>query len=331
MMPTFDAFSGGDPAQGHMSQAFDAGTALAFWAGVYYAVAETRWTQENTCAQIAFDPPSNSRQPVPGSDVKVNAQVKSKAGGVAKAKYSDAQAFTGGGSVSGGGSSDAGSPAIFTYTAPNRRVDRMGFAVSAASRAGVARGEWLTGLGTNWSGEISASRVIEGDEGSNELQTWNFSDASSVTISVKDGKGTAVGYAEQSSTSINRQKALRGGSIVVIPISSDMAHGSAQGAIPATVDVLLNKANGTYFVTLGIGNFPTGTMHSASCAHGQCTSSDGPFGVTGYLSTPISGKFDDPNHVRGSQSVVTPNVGKSGKGKGTVTVTWDLARTGSTQ
>lgn len=330
-MPTLDAFSGGDPAQGHLTQAFDAGTALAFWGGVFYSVAETRWTQENTCAQIAFDPPSNTSQPLPGSNVKVNAQVKSKAGGIAKASFSDAMAFTGGGSVSGGGTSDVGSPAVFTYTAPNGKVEKMGFAVSAVSRAGAARGEWLTGLGTHWSGQVTSSRVVEGDEGSNELQTWSFADAVSVTASFKDGKGTAVGYAEQSSTSINRQKALRNGSMTTIVNSNDNSHGSAGGTAPATVDVLENKANGTYFVTLNIGNFPPGTMHSASCAGGQCNSSDGPFGVSGAFSAPLSGKLDDPNHVHGSQTVVTPNLGRSGRGKSTVTLTWDLARSGTSQ
>jgi hypothetical protein len=49
------------------------------------------------------------------------------------------------------------------------------------------------------------------------------------------------------------------------------------------------------------------------------------------LPLPTGGKLTDLNHVNGSQVAVTPKQGRSGNGKTTVTMTWDLARKGTTQ
>jgi len=92
--------------------------------------------------------------------------------------------------------------------------------VKATSRAGNATGVWDAGLGTDWSGHISLTIENSGDQGENELQTWNNSSVSRVTIDVKDGKGTANGFTEVHDLSRQRQRALRGGSITLINAGS---------------------------------------------------------------------------------------------------------------
>jgi hypothetical protein len=76
--PSLGAFSGGDPTQGKYAEAFGAGTALVYWAGVYYSVAQTKWRQDNTCVNVEFTPPSYTVRLVPGATTRVNAEVKTK-------------------------------------------------------------------------------------------------------------------------------------------------------------------------------------------------------------------------------------------------------------
>jgi hypothetical protein len=45
----------------------------------------------------------------------------------------------------------------------------------------------------------------------------------------------------------------------------------------------------------------------------------------------LGGKVSDPNHLQGSQSDTRSNLGRSHKGVQTYTLTWDLARQGSSQ
>lgn len=330
MTPSYNAFEGGDPAQGHLSEAFTAGTIVTFWSAIFYSAAETDWTKANRCAQIVFDPPSESRQPVPGSEVKVNAQVKSKAGGVTKANYSDPQAFPGGGSVLGNGSSDVGSPAIFTYTAPNKTAEKMGFEVDAGSRAGVAKAEWRTGLGTGWSGRITVSSVSDGDVGQNELQFWSNSSTTQSTITVKDGVATAYVYYEMQSISSNKERALRNGAITLINVNSDNREGSAEATGKTTLGVELSPDGTSYTLMASFGPAPPGKSHETSCERENCTSVDTPLPIAPFLPQ-ITGKYDNPNILQGSQNSTTTGQGYSKKGKTTFNVTWYLERRGTTK
>jgi hypothetical protein len=329
--PGIGAFAGGDPTRGHYGQALSVGTALVYWAGIYFSIAETRWLQPGTCVQVAFDPPSNSRQPVPGSDIKVNAEIKTKGAAGVKGKFDHARARAGGGGVTpGGGATDVGAPLKFTYTAPSQRADHAGFRVDATSRAGVAEGEWQTGLGTDWSGQIFASRVTDAGSGSVELQDWSDYEAMRMTIDVQNGIGTATGYGEVNHTGVNRRRALRGGSIVLIFDQSANNAGTVEGTTPASVGVTLNQASGTYSLGVGLEGVIVGTQHSETCIREKCTEFDRPLPVTGLLS-PMGGALVDLNHVSGSRTTVTPHVGRSGNGTATYTLMWDLARKGTTQ
>ena len=329
-LPSIKPFDGGDPTNGNLGQAIVAGQALVFWAGFYYSVAETKWTQENTCVQIAFNPPSESRQPALGSETKVNAEIKTKSGEGVRGKFLDVKANTAGESVSiTSSATDPGSPAIFTYTAPNKKVDHAGFSVNATSRGGVARAYWKTGLGTGWSGQITVSHVYDGDAGRNDLQFWSNSDATRVTITVKDGVGTAYIYHEGRNIAINKQKALRGGAITLIDGDRSDSETSAEGGGPATVGVELSQ-DGTYSLTATFAPVPPGTTHYTSCVREDCTSVDKPFPIAPFLPA-ITGKVDDPNHLHGSQNSTTLHMGYSKKGTTTSTLTWDLWRQGTTK
>ncbi|HEY5021656.1 MAG TPA: hypothetical protein VII30_04100, partial [Gemmatimonadaceae bacterium] len=278
-VPKFDAFSGGDAGLGHLSEAYGTALALGFWAGVYYSVAETEWTQDGFCVHVVFGPPSNSVQPVLGGETKVIAEIKTKGGEGVRGIFPIVKPLDGGGSISiTSSATDPGSPAIFYYTAPNTKVAKAGFAVAATSRGGAASGRWETGLGTGWSGEISVSRVTEGDEGNSDLQTWSNFEAIGVTIDVKDGVGTAVGHGEARHIAINRHNVARGGVVTQEPDNDQSITSSADGAGPAKVSVELDQANGTYSVVPEYGPFAPGKTHYSSCDRDGCSSRDTPYG-----------------------------------------------------
>lgn len=329
--PEIGAFSGGDPTKGHYADAFGAGTALVYWAGVYYSIAQTKWRQPRTCVDVDFAPPSYTLKVVPGAKTTVDAEVMTKTGASVKAHFQDARGYQGGGVSPAEGTSDVGSPMKFTFIAPTQKATKPGFGVEATSRAGVAQGEWFAGLGTGWSGHVSYTHSHTGDRGENELQTWSYSTATGIAVDLKDGKGTANGYTEIHDLRRQRQKALRGGSITLINAGSQSIEGSFADAAPATVDVVMvNPAIGTYTVQLDY-IFKEGKARTQMCGRTDCRESEAQL-LIGPLRPGISGRTDDPNHVKGSKTE-TRNVPGYG-GVSTVitsTITWDLAREGKGQ
>jgi hypothetical protein len=334
-MPSLSGFTISDLAQGHFANAFSAAAAVAFWGGVYYAVAETKWTQGG-CVLVVFDPPSNTREPVPGSQVKVKTQVRTLTGEITKAQLLNARGNHG--TVDpGGGPSDAGAPMIFTFTAPNEKppVDSVkpGFDVDATSRAGNAfanlGGKWVTGLGTDWTGQITYTSTYSGDQGQNELQTWSFSYSTFYMVTVTEGVAAAFGHAEETDNRENRHRALEGGSIVVLPDNSDTSNGSAGGAAKGTVGVDINANTKTYSIRLEVGSIPAGKAVAVGCIRGRCDTTEMPFYVVPDLSM-LGGPLDDANHVHGTKTKVTSGLGRIRNGTRTDTIIWDLARKGTT-
>ncbi len=183
-LPNFGTFTGGDPLKGHYGEAVGIGHALTFWGGIYYSVAQTKWTR-GQCAQIAFNPPSNTV--ALGAQVTVKAEVKTKAGQSVKANFGDAHAYAGT-VVPEGVGSDVRAPMKFTYVAPDKKVPNAGFRVKATSRAGNTEGEWEAGLGTGWSGEISCTQEAH-DGGNVEVQTFSDSSVTRITIDVIEWRG----------------------------------------------------------------------------------------------------------------------------------------------
>lgn len=359
-IPSFGPFSGGDPAQAHYSEAFSAGQALAFWAGVYYSVAETKWyggeaqkgstgdPRQGACVDIAFDPPGNTLQPPLGAQATVHAVVKTKSGEIVPAHFVDAQARSGGNVAPQFGESAVGSPLEFTYTAPNKKTTSAGFGVGAYSRAGAAVGEWKTGLGSGWSGQITYQMTYSGDVGNSDLQDWSNSSSTSVTVDVKDGLATYHGHVEKNSQSHNRHPVAAGGGHVVFqPETSDSLQGTGDGDFPAKVEVNINESNGTYGIQVGqpttadgrpTGAWsdngkpkPIGKEHWEQCYRSNCTSGDRDIGMPSIgLNGPLSGKFQDPNHIQASYTERKEQLGRGHNATMVETTTVTLARSGST-
>jgi hypothetical protein len=338
--PDIGTFSGGDPTQGHYADAVMVGTALTYWAGIYYGVAQMKWyggesssagisMSGGQCAHIAFDPPSYTLQPPPGTQVKVKAMVQTKSGKSTRANFLEAVASRNGGSVTpGGGASDAGRPIEFTYIAPAQQIKRAGFHATATSRAGVAVGEWQTGLGTDWSGEITYVLNEHSEQPETDMGGFSSRQSMQFTVTLKDGVGTATSHAESSSSSVSRQKALRSGAITLITIASANSEGSADGTSAAQVQVNVDRSRGTYSIQPS-WTPATGKSHGVSCQRDKCESSDQPYGAAPPLNTQIDEKLSDPNHLSGSKTMDQSPYGSTGKGQRTWTVTWNLARSGS--
>jgi hypothetical protein len=327
-MPSIGTVEGGDPTQGRYAEAYGTGVAVAYWAGVYYSVAQLKWRQDNTCVTLAFTPPSYSVRLVPGDKTTVDAEVKTKGGESVKANFLGARARSNGGSVTpAGGASDARMPMKFEFTAPTQRVPSAGFTVGATSRAGIASGDWYAGLGTDWSGRISLTITNAGDAGENELQSWSNSSVTRISVDLRDGKGTATGYSEVHYMQRQRQKALRGGAITLINNGSQSVDGSHEDSSPATVEVLYPAA-GRYSIRVEYAFMKDGKSRAQTCDRTNCRDSDQQL-VIGAPLPWMEGTTDDPNHVRGSKSEVKTGTGRAGTGTQTTTVTWDLARQGT--
>jgi hypothetical protein len=325
--PSFGAFSGGDPTQGDYGNALSAGSAVAYWGGVYYTFAQTKWNQ-GLCATVVFNPPAHTVQPVLGGETLVSAAIKAKTGESVDADI-HADPFSGGYVTPEVGRSNASVPVKFTYTAPSKKGPIAGFKVGATSRAGVALADWIADLGTGWSGQITCTRETSGDEGKNDLQVWSNYELMRITIEVKDGKGRAYGYGEVKGIAINNRYALRGGATVILNQTSSTSQGVVEGDASASVDVTIDKAHGTYSIDPSF-NLATGKSHWTSCIEGKCTEGDTILAANPGMQV-ITEKLDDVNHLRGSRSYTTPNLGRAKNGKQVFTLTWDLARQGTTQ
>jgi hypothetical protein len=349
--PDFGAFSGGDPTQGHYGEAFAAGTALGYWAGVYYSIAELKWyggepsssgsVRAGVCAQIAFDPPSNTLQPPLGADAKVNAVVKTKTGESVPGNFVLAHPFSGMISPAAG-KSDASSPLHFIYTAPSQQAKNAGFQVAVLSRAGTAEARWDTGLGTGWSRQITYYKTYTGDQWHDDLQDWTTTVAESVTIDVKNGVATYSGHVEHKYVSESRHGvAHNGGATTFEKEGSDDNEGTGDGTYPATLTVNIDEIHHTYEIKFGeptdARGLPTtkwqplGKEHWTRCTRGACQTHEMNIEMPGIeLSNPLSGNLQDLNHIQASASDRREALGNSRRGVMVRTTTVNLARSGHT-
>jgi hypothetical protein len=331
-----------NPTIGHLSEAYSMAYVLSYWGGVWYTFAQANWVNPGNCAQVAFDPPSFSRQPVPGSQVKVNGYIKTKGGEGVRGKFVEVSAGLGDLSMSSMASTgesvsitasntDPGSPAIFYYTAPNKKLPHMGFGVTVTSRAGNAKGAWETGLGTNWSGQITATKISPGVDRASDLITSHHSEATHITVNVKDGFGTADGYSEIHDSGENRHYVADGNGKSHIEVSANGSQeASVQGQVNATANVVFDTTTSRYSISVALfKDFPPGKSHITSCARGSCTSRDDPYGMPPILVV-MGGKYSDLLHVSGSLDLGKVPAGFT-QTAGSYIVTWDLSRTGTTK
>ena len=343
-IPQIGKISGVDYWAGHSSDAVGMAYPVAFLGGAFYNTAQTHWSIPDSCVRVSFDPPSFSRQPVPGSDVKVNGYIKTRGGEGVRGKFIGVEVVAGDGSVLSragtdervsitSSNTDPGSPAIFVYTAPSKKLSHMGLGASATSRGGSAVGIWETGLGTNWSGEITVSKISPGVDRASDLITSHHYEATRITINLKDGVGTANGYSEVHGRGENRHYVSDGGGKSHIEVEAyDTDEGMVQGNVKATGGVLLDTLTHHYTVNVGLASlFPTGKRSRTSCARGQCTSRDDAFSVESILPL-MGGKLVDLNHVSGSMDLgKAPLFPGASPVAGSYIVTWDLSRQGTTK
>jgi len=328
--PEIGAFAGGDPTQGHYSEAFSAGTALMYWAGVYYSVAQQKW-RTGECVKISFNPPSNTVRPALGTEARVKAEVKTKRGERVPAKFFEAHAFQGGSVNPSEGKSTETSPITFTYTAPSTKPSnpntKAAFEVTATSRAGVSREAWETDLGTGWSGQLSCVREDKGGY-SDEQQSASLYSVTRITIDVKDGVGTVNGYSEVNSMGQNLRPVARQGYVFD---NSSRTIGMAEGTARGTVTVNFNTTRSTYSIVPEFPPFPPGKQHTETCDHSSgCREQDLPFYIEPCFRS-FGGQSTDSNQLH--ESINDVKVLPSGNHATTQSyiVNWDLARQGTSR
>ena len=154
-----------------------------------------------------------------------------------------------------------------------------------------------------------------------------------ITIDVKDGVGTATGYANVSNMGLNLRGSVRGGAVVMVFDNSSELSGTAEGESPATVEVEINRTNGTYSINPGYRPFAPGKGRSVSCARDTCREQELPAYVESCLPAGgrLLGPLTEPNHLHGSMNDTKTGLGRSRNGTQTWTVNWDLARQGTSQ
>jgi hypothetical protein len=112
-------------------------------AGLMYRTAELVWLTPNKCAEMTFDPPTDTEAMRPNQEKEVRATVKSKGDGSTVRWITDNVNPLLEGTATPTHVPDALAATVpFKYTASARPRVRHGFVVIATSRAGIARGEW---------------------------------------------------------------------------------------------------------------------------------------------------------------------------------------------
>ncbi len=182
---------------------------------------------------------------------------------------------------------------------------------------------------TNWSGQIHYTLDIKGDEGHNELQDWSYRTFRHVTLTVKDGVGTASSHAEVKNHGLNRHPVAQGGGKVSFEKDNSADEdGTIIGTSEARVQVQVGENGGAYQIAASWTPI-TGTQRSVTCDRVTCTTKDLPFSTVLEAPTAISGKATDSNHLQGSRTDFRERLGRSQTGIYLFSVSWDLTRSES--
>jgi len=172
-----------------------------------------------------------------------------------------------------------------------------------------------------WSGQISCTSQPPPGQRHEELVDSSHSEFQRLTVNVQDSAGIATGHAETHSSKVIRRKQIRGSAVTISVDITGKSDGVADGTSPATVDVFLEEAKGTYSISFNIASPIEGKVHTVDCIRGDCFESDAGIGVAGVCpSTALHGKLSDPSRLQGS-TTFTPEFGGP-----TQTATWSLVR-----
>jgi hypothetical protein len=231
----------------------------------------------------------------------------------------------------------------FTYTAPNQKVKKAGFHAIATSRAGASpEAEWLTGLGSGWSGEIYYEQQYTGDVGNFPDQQWSNSSLVTITVTIVNGMANWHGHLEKKSSGTNWQPVFKGPHRLD---TSDESEDFGDGTLPAAVQVSMNEASCTYSIQAGAFIGPDGKSpwfvngKAAKIGEGRwtqcnrtvgCKSGSHDLGMPSLPPlSPMSGKCTDPNHISASYSNRKEQLGDSKNGVMVETMSVNLSRSGT--
>jgi len=193
-----------------------------------------------------------------------------------------------------------------------------------------------------WSGTIHYVEQSSGDEGDFPDQQWSNHSLITITITAANGVGTWHGHVDKKGFGKNWQPVANAPHRLD---TSSESQESGDGTLPATVQVQIDEAHGTYYVqAYGLvepdgktawssNGKPTkiGEFHWTDCNRSTgCKSGQQDLGMPSLPSLgAMAGKLKDPNHIQASSYDRKDNLGRSKKGVWIQTVTIDLWRSGS--
>ncbi len=190
---------------------------------------------------------------------------------------------------------------------------------------------------SNWSGQIHFMSQYTGDEGHNDLQTWRGYSKTQVTVTVSDGVGTYHGYVEEKHETQGRQGvAVGNGQVTFRNESSYSEEASGEGTLPATVDVNVYGDTGAYTINVGwprdwaVKGKAIGKRLSVRCFRNRCTDDDRDVGMPTLPSMgPMGGTLKDRDHIDGTLTVPTKELGYARNATKIDTMTVHLWRSSS--
>lgn len=145
----FKPYRGGEPDWGAMRQFVASAQDVALgnvilMAAWIYSMAELEWIKANTCVELAFDPPTDSRALGANAtaDVKIGLRTKGSPSASAGFKVDGIQVLRQGSVSPKKIQAKAGEQASVTYTASAKPKRGDGITLAAVSRAGVAEDKW---------------------------------------------------------------------------------------------------------------------------------------------------------------------------------------------
>jgi len=180
-----------------------------------------------------------------------------------------------------------------------------------------------------WSGQISYVLDVSAPDIHDKMRDYTGHGHYETTVILTKGVAGVTRNAHVKSDLVMRQMARRGGAVTLIQSSSDNVEGSAGASSPAMVEISIHQETGTYQILPMWSGEAVGKLHRVTCGRDECTTRDDNFGADQMRQMAIDGKLDDPNHLHGTKTEQASVSRDSINGAETLTITWDLTRSGS--
>ena len=181
-----------------------------------------------------------------------------------------------------------------------------------------------------WSGQIHITYDSSGEHNDEQIN-WSRRQFSQITLTFKDGVGTAASHAEVKAHSEMRRGVVDNGHAHLIKEFTVDTDGSGGQTLPATVEVAF-RPNGEYSIQPAWTAQPDGKSTTVSCHYSRegaadCNTTELGLYAQSYRAGELTAKTSDPNHVTGSKPDGQEDlVGGKQVGVTMRTVTWDLWR-----